>query len=177
MSGPLNLEQILTFLMDTPMFRDLDPTELSEIVHILQVRHIRQGHKVFSEGEAGDAWYIVYEGDVDVLKDSGLGLERLARLGPRACFGEMSILDGSARSATVLAVGDVSVLRFPRLEFQDLLRSGNLAAYKLVLQMALVLVGRQRSTTSRLTTLLKLNQDILVREGLTPIVEIFSSSE
>jgi CRP-like cAMP-binding protein len=177
MAGPLNLEQLLSFLIDTPMFGDLDTVELSQIVHIMQLKHLRPGQTLFAEGQPGDAWYVVFEGEVDVSRETATGPEVIDHLTPRSCFGEMAILDGSPRSASVAATGDATVLRFPREAFRRLLDEGNLAAYKLVLQMALVLVSRQRETTRRLAETLRLHQDAGVRQRLKPIVARASRSE
>src|SRR5678815_4978322 len=62
MSAPLSLEEILNFLLETPLFGDLDAHELSEVVHIMQVQGLRQGQTVFAENQEGDAWYVLYEG-------------------------------------------------------------------------------------------------------------------
>ena len=70
-----------------------------------------------------------------------------------------------------------TVFRFPRDGFQELLDDNNLVAYKLVFQMALVLVARQRQTTQRLVELLRQHQGHPVQEGLAPIVEESSPSE
>lgn len=177
MSAGLSLEQIIGFLLDAPMFGDLDATELSQIVHIMQVQTLRNGHVVFREGDAGDAWYLVYEGEVEVVKEAGDEQRQVTTLGPRACFGEMAILDGSPRSATVRAVGEVTAFRFPRVEFTNLLNAGNLAAYKLVYQIALVLVSRQRRTTQRLVELYDEPKPTQVRETIEPIIDVSSVAE
>ncbi len=176
MSNP-TLEAIINFLLDTPMFGDLDANELSQIVHIMQVRTLEPGDVVFRESDPGDAWYVVHEGEVEVRKDSGKGERVVANLGPRTCFGEMAILDGSSRSATVVATTATTAFRFPRAEFNDLLSAGTLAAYKLIHQIALVLVSRQRHTTQRLVELLKQDAPAVVRQGLAPIVERSSVAE
>jgi CRP-like cAMP-binding protein len=179
MAGSLTLEHIITFLLGAPMFGDLDAIELSQIVHIMQIQHVRPGQLIFREGQPGDAWYVVYSGELEVFAGAVKGAEDriLASLGPSACFGEMAILDGSPRSASVRARAASTVFRFPHDDFQTLLRLDNLAAYKLVYHMAKVLVSRQRNTTAQLAALLKENQDRLVQEGLSPIVERSSLSE
>jgi CRP-like cAMP-binding protein len=160
------------------MFGDLDPAELSQIVHILQIRFVRAGHVVFRQGQPGDAWYVVFEGAVEILSEEPDGGERsLAVNGPPACFGEMAILDGSPRSATARAVESSTVFCFPRADFQQLLESGNLAAYKLVYHMAQVLAARQRQTTSRLVETLRSRGDDDAFEGLRPIVHESSRAE
>lgn len=171
MATQITLEAIITFLLETPMFRDLDAAELSEIVHIMQVQRLRQGQTVFREGDRGDSWYVLYEGAAEVLKDAGIETRPIAQLGPRACFGEMAILDGSNRSATVRAQSECTAFRFHKDAFDALLANDNLAAYKLVYQMARVLAARQRETTSRLADLLHGPGERPMQDTIQPIVE------
>lgn len=147
----ITLEQIINFLLEAPMFGDLDAAQLSQIVHIMQVQRLRNGQIIFREGDAGDAWYVIYDGIADVHKtDDFLPSRRIASLESRACFGEMAILDHSPRSASVVARGDTTVFRFPRREFEHLLHEDNLAAYKLIYEMAKVLSTRARHTAQQL---------------------------
>jgi CRP/FNR family cyclic AMP-dependent transcriptional regulator len=169
MSHAVTIQEILTFLLDTPLFGDLDPAELSQIVHIMQLQKVREGQYLVREGEVGEAWYVVYEGRVEVVKDGPFERTVLAELGPKQCFGEMAILDGSPRFASVRALNDGAVFRFPRLDFNALLEDQNLAAYKLIHRIALVLVARQRETTQRLAELL-VQAEVDVRPELAPIL-------
>lgn len=175
----LTLEGIISFLLDTPMFGDLEVDELAEIVHIMQIQRVREGQRVFREGEAGDAWYVVYEGEVAVTKERLLGpSEELAVLGPKVCFGEMAMIDGSPRSASVTAMGEGTLFRFPREDFHGLLTADNLAAYKLVREMAKVLCERQRRMTQQITTVLEQHHTAdAIRQELQPMVEEHSVHE
>lgn len=176
MANPsITLEEIITFLLEAPMFGDLDASELSQIVHIMQVLRLREGQVVFTEGDVGDAWYVLFDGEVEVVKEGGDDQGVLLTLGARTCFGEMAILDGSPRSASVRAKSDATVFKFPRADFALLLAEENLAAYKLVHQMALVLVARQRDTTTRLVSLMKQHQN--VQPTVQPIVTESSVTE
>lgn len=177
MTASLSAEKTLQFLLDAPMFGDLSPQELTRIVDIVEVQEVPDGGGVFAEGDPGDAWYVVYDGEVEVLKGEGDKERAIAILGRRACFGEMAILDGSPRSATVRARGPLTVLRFARRDFAALLKADTLAAYKLVHQIALVLVSRQRRTTSRLVEILDAGDPGSMRDGLAPIVEQSSVAE
>lgn len=160
MGGALTLEQIINFLLGAQMFGDLSAAELSQIVHILQIRFVREGQVVFREGQPGDAWYVVFQGGVEVFTEAEDGSERVYdNLGPGSCFGEMAILDGSSRSASVRAVEPSTLFRFPRVDFNKLLESDNLAAYKLVYHMALLLVRRQRQSNTRLVEALRHRDD------------------
>jgi len=171
MGSELTLEHLIEFLMDAPMFGNLDEGELSQLVGALQVRSHEPGDWMFREGEAGDAWYVLYDGEVEVVKEYQ-GSERLiAILGRRACFGEMAILDGSPRSAAGRATQPGTRRRVPRSSFPRLLAEGNLGAYKLVHQIALVLVSRQRRTTSRLVELLAVADQEKLADLLGPLVD------
>jgi CRP/FNR family transcriptional regulator, cyclic AMP receptor protein len=171
MAQELNLEQVVAFLVDAPLFGDLDPAELAELVNAMQVQVLEPGSWVFREGDPGDAWYVLYDGEVEVVKRCGTGERVIAILGRRACFGEMAILDGSPRSASVRTTTRSRVFRFPRASFTRLLAEGTLAAYKLVYQIALVLVSRQRRTTSRLAEAMSAADSGELNEVLIPIVD------
>jgi CRP-like cAMP-binding protein len=118
----------------------------------MQVQRLRDGQILFREGDPGDAWFVIYDGVADVYKnDEFLPSRHIASLTARACFGEMAILDHSPRSASVIARGEATVFRFPRKEFEHLLHEDNLAAYKLIHEMAKVLCVRARNTAQQLT--------------------------
>ena len=156
MEQQITLEQVINFLLETPMFEELNAHELSEVVHIMQVQRFRKGQSIFAEGEHGDAWYVLFKGTAAVTKSAPFGPPRpVAELVPHACVGEMAILDGSSRSATVTASEDVTVFRFPRLPFLQLLEEDNLGAFKLVHGMARILCERQRRLTLQLSELME----------------------
>jgi CRP-like cAMP-binding protein len=178
MKGPLNLEQVLGFLFDTPMFAGLDVEELSEIVHILQIQHLREGQVLFQEGDPGDGWYVVYEGEIEVRVDSdGEGPQLLDRVVAPGHFGELAMLDGSLRSATAAAGGSATVLKVPREAFQLLLREDSLAAYKLVHQLAIALAGRHREMTRHCVELTHRGPEPTVIERMTPLLRTRRRSE
>ena len=170
METKITRERLITFLLETPMFDNLDPTEIMEIIHIVEVEQYQAGDIVFSEGDAGDAWFVLYSGAVEVLKHGAAGEKKITELGPRACFGEIAILDGSPRSATIRVTRDSVVFRVPRGAFAELLESDHLVAYKLLQHMAVLLAERQRSTTLRLSKLLNATEIVEVHEGIMGIV-------
>lgn len=179
MATGLTLESIITFLLETSMFRDLESDELAEIVRIMQIQRVRDGQVIFREGEPGDAWYVIHHGAVAVTKARLLGpSEELARLHERACFGEMALIDGSPRSATVRSVGDGTLFRFPKGAFDTLLAEGNLAAFKLVMEMAKVLCARQRRLTQQISHLMATSPGTEeMREHFMPVIEEHTVSE
>lgn len=154
MDQPFTLETVVSFLVATPLFDGLDAAERGEVVRIMEVQRLQDGERVFREGENGDAWYVIYEGQAEVLKESSSGSRRIALLEAGSCFGEMAILDGSPRSATVRAHGPLTVFRFRRPHFDDLLEQGSLAAYKLVAAMARTLSQRLRRLNQQVSEMI-----------------------
>lgn len=170
MEAHVTRERLITFLLEAPIFDNLEPSEIMQIMHIVEVRPLQAGDVVFNEGDPGDAWFVLYKGSVDVLKDTPHGENRIASLHPPACFGEMSILDGLPRSAMVRAVEDSVALRIPRSTFDGLLKDNELIAYKLIYHMAILLAHRQRTTTETLSRLLEDTSVTAIHAGLKVIV-------
>ena len=170
MKSHISLENRLTFLLTTPMFEHLELEEIREIIHIVETRKYEAGEIVFREGEAGDAWYALYKGQVEVVKESDSGQKHIRTLDPPSCFGEIAILDGLPRSATIQATKDALVLRIPQEKFRGLVDEEHLVACKLIKYMALVLVSELRSNTEALSKLLKADTIERVHEGISGIV-------
>jgi CRP-like cAMP-binding protein len=170
METKLERERLITFLLETPMFENLEPSEIMEIIHIVDIQQFQAGETVFNEGDAGDAWFVLYRGGVEVLKKGDAGEKKITDLGPQACFGEISILDGSPRSATIRATEDSIVFRVTRDSFAELINDDHLVVYKLIHQMAILLAERQRTTTYRLSELLKTEGLEDVHSGIRYIV-------
>lgn len=178
MEAHITPERLITFLLDTPMFDNLDPSEIRQVLHIVETRNLQAGELVFSEGDAGDAWYVLYTGGVEVVKQTAEGEEDvIATLGPQACFGEISILDGLPRSATIRASGDSVMFRIPRTAFEELIKKEDRVAYKLLYHMAILLAQRQRTTTDTLSKLLHHSEVSDVHEGIRQIVGESSARE
>jgi len=170
MDTKVTRERLITFLLETPMFEKLEPSEIMEIIHIVETEQYKSGDIIFNEGDKGDAWYVLYKGAVEVIKNGAAGEKKIAGLGPQACFGEISILDGSPRSATIRATEDSVVLRVQRAAFGELIDADHLVAYKLLHQMAILLAERQRSTTLRLSVLLNETELVGVLKEIMSIV-------
>jgi CRP-like cAMP-binding protein len=176
----LSLEQVIEFLLDTLLFEALAPNELADVVQIMQIQRFRPDQTILAEGDVGDAWFVIHEGKADVIKTNPFTPKRIvATLESHACFGEMAVLDGSPRSASVVAQTDVTVFRFPRSPFQGLLEEGNLAAYKLVHGMAGTLCQRQRNLNQKLTDLIEEQEtDALgLRSRVGPLLDATTISE
>lgn len=73
---------------------------------------------IFEEGSTGRELFVVLEGKVDIVKTAGAGRTTIASLGKGEFFGEMAVIDGSARSATaVAAIAGTRVMRINHARF------------------------------------------------------------
>ena len=180
MEVSLTLEQVIEFLLETDLFAGLKPDELAEIVQIMQLQRFRPEQPIFREGEDGNAWYVLFEGEATVLKrDPFTPSREVATLGSHACFGEMAILDDSPRSATIVATTDTTAFRFPSSMFQMLLEEESVAAYKLVHAMAKTLCVRQRKMNQQLTDLIEKQKtdELGLKSRMGPLLDESSISE
>jgi len=77
------------------------------------------GARIFSQGDPGDALYIISEGEVEIFQESEKGKCVLARLGRGQFFGEMALIGDQFRTATVVAVTPIRVIVLKRSEFLE----------------------------------------------------------
>ena len=113
-------DELVRFLGDVALFKNVRDDYKRAIAPRLEPRFFNKGEAIVTEGEVGDAMYIVRQGAVSVLlTEPMLGLEmEIARLRIGHVFGEMSMLTAEPRSATVRAVEPTHALVLSRDTFQ-----------------------------------------------------------
>lgn len=128
MSAQTAAEQVVEILGRVPLFQGLPRSDLERIAELVTPRDAKAGEFLFREGDAGDKFYMVVRGAVEVLKERPLGdHERLAVKRGGEAFGEMSLLHDAPRSSSVRAVEDTQLLSVSRAEFDGLLGGESLA--------------------------------------------------
>jgi CRP-like cAMP-binding protein len=81
------------------------------------------GEKICEQGENGDLMFVIVSGEVRVVvRQAGQPEKEIARRGEGDVVGEMSIISGEPRMASVISVGDVRTLCLERLHFESMLR-------------------------------------------------------
>ncbi|MEK7862318.1 MAG: cyclic nucleotide-binding domain-containing protein, partial [Chloroflexota bacterium] len=106
-------------LASLPFFRDLQPQELDRILPRLVAVRVPAGGTVFQEGDAGDRYYILRAGEADVSAGGNV----LRRIGPGTGLGDLALLFGRPRSATVTAATDLELAALSRDGFAWLVRA------------------------------------------------------
>lgn len=133
----------LTALERAPLFAGLDRGQLEQVLGCVQRVSFEAGQAIVERGDPGDAMYIIVSGAAEV--DVG---GRFHRLEQGAFFGEMAVLAGKPREATVRAVERVEALRLPADGFQAFL----LGNPQVAVGMLKSLVERLREVQDRLDT-------------------------
>ena len=123
--------QLAQELQQVPVFAELGTKNLVKILPKLKLQAYRKGKGIVQQGDEGDSFYVIRTGKVEVvLETEGHDALAVARLGPTEGFGEMALLTGRPRSATVVALADVEAWRIAKGDFEALLsESISLALY------------------------------------------------
>ncbi|MCE3266245.1 MAG: transcriptional regulator, Crp/Fnr family [Solirubrobacterales bacterium] len=130
------MSDVIELLRKVPLFTELSDGELNRISQVAIPRSFPRDTRVFHEGDAGDACYIVRTGSCRVTREHPDGRAiTLANLGPGAIFGELAMLDGEARSASVEATEDTELLALPASDMRFLIREHPGMAEKLVVAL------------------------------------------
>jgi CRP-like cAMP-binding protein len=106
-------------LRAVPLFDGLTARQIRRISSIAEMADYMQGATIVREGAEGDAFYMIVAGEAKVTRRG----RTLARLAPGDHFGEISLIDGGKRTASVVSVTPMTLLVVGRREFTTLLRS------------------------------------------------------
>jgi serine/threonine protein phosphatase PrpC len=137
----------LDVLKAMQMFRYLSYKELVRVSNIAEINELKQDQVVFSQGQPGDAMYVVLSGLVRLTKGDTL----VAELGPGLHFGEMSLVDRSVRSLTATALENTRLISITRKDFYDIIKREPALATKMLWSFVQVLGQRLRKTTNDLS--------------------------
>ncbi len=130
-------------LKKVPLFAEFSDDDIAAVAALMQTRRFAKHAVLVYEGDPGDTLFIVMRGNVAVTRISNDGKETiLSILKEGDFFGEMGVLDGSPRSATIKALSEASVAVLARDDFLNLLSKSPQMGVTLVLALS----GRLRAT-------------------------------
>ncbi len=123
-------------LREVALFSEMDDQETDELRAIMDEIKFKAGQTIVHEGETGDLFYIITEGDVQVTIRNAEGHDIVLHdLGPGGFFGELSMLTKEPRSARVRAVSNVTVMALDRDEFFEFLQKRPSAAIDVLIEL------------------------------------------
>lgn len=116
------------------LFANLDPGQMQTLSRAASVRHFAAGETIVREAEPGDQFFVIVRGEVKVYVDSPDGREVvLTHLQAGEFFGEMALLEGETRSASVAAMSESELVTLSRDDFFAALQ-GDFALTRRILQ-------------------------------------------
>ncbi len=122
----------LAALRRVELFAGMDRRQAEQIARLLKERRFAKGETVIMEGSGGAAFFIIDSGEATV---SSKGVD-LATLGPGDYFGEVALIDGGPRSATVTAATDLVCYGLTFWEFRPLVERNGTIGWKLLQALA-----------------------------------------
>jgi CRP/FNR family cyclic AMP-dependent transcriptional regulator len=125
-------EAAANLLRRVPIFSDLDGKELERIASSMKQRTFKAGDKVTEEGQSGVGFFVIEDGEAKVT----IGGEERRRLGPGDYFGEVALLNETARTATIVAESDLRCYGLTSWEFRPLVETHGSIAWKLLQAMS-----------------------------------------
>jgi len=149
----------IDILATIDLFQGVAVEHLQRLVTIGTERRYSKNETVFNEGDVGDTFYLILDGAVRISRIvPGMGEEALAVLRKAAYFGEMSLIDDEARSATALVHEACTLFEISRRDLEDLLFVDRDLAYELLWNFVRTLSRRLRATNDKMTFLATSNK-------------------
>ena len=143
------LEEV-TFLRNVPIFNELSDQELDKIASLGVRKKYKKGSIILLEEETGAALFVIVTGKVKIVRMDDDGREViLSILGESDFFGEMAILDGLTRSASVVATSKSELFMIHRRDFLKLMNDYPMVAIALLRE----LTGRLRKADAQIKSL------------------------
>ncbi len=107
--------RICEFLRAVDLFRALTPTQLTNVAEKMTPRHFTTGETIIREGEPGEEFFLISDGEADVMRSE----HEVARLGRGDFFGEVALISGEPRNATVRATEPLDAFVLGKADFQS----------------------------------------------------------
>jgi putative ABC transport system ATP-binding protein len=106
--------RICEFLRPIELFKKLTPRQLTDVAEKMSKRHYAAGETIIREGELGEEFFLVSDGEVEVIRAD----QEVAHLGPGNFFGEVALISGEPRNATVVARNAVDAYVLGKTDFE-----------------------------------------------------------
>jgi CRP/FNR family cyclic AMP-dependent transcriptional regulator len=117
----LGLDALLSSRIENAAGSQFTDDEIQYLQAHATVKHYKKNHHVFEKGDDGDCFFLILKGQVEVYVEQQVARTLICRLGPGECFGEISLLTGGTRTASVMTTEDSQFAVIRRSVFSDCL--------------------------------------------------------
>ena len=150
----MTLEEDVELLRNIPLFAKIEPSKLKLLAFTSQRLTFNPGDSLFKQGDAGDALYVIMEGNADVLVDTPGGQITVATMGKNDFVGDIAVLCDVPRTATVTATSKLTTMRITKDLF-----------FQLVCQFPQIAIEIMRVLAHRLDVTTRQLQDALSKSS------------
>jgi CRP-like cAMP-binding protein len=134
-------------LQQVELFSEMTRKDLNRLAKVTVKRDYKKGDVIVREGDLGIAFYVVAQGHVEIVRALGSKDEHVVYThGPGGFFGEMALIDGGERVATVTATSAMQLLVLDRHDFNEMLE---LAMPQIAPKLLAVVGARVRAIEER----------------------------
>lgn len=149
------LESILP-VRSSPLLSDFTDEELGILAGSLEFLTINKGEKLFHQEDPGDSLYIILEGQVVIQREyierGQVKQRNLAVVGSGECVGEVALADGGPRSASVITLEAIEVLKLSNEKYELMKQNQPALAIKLIMGLLRLLSKRLRQVNHTMET-------------------------
>lgn len=144
----MSLKQEFELLRRVPLFAEIEPAKVKLLAFMSERVAFDPGKRLFRQGDAADAAYLIIDGHADVIIETRGGPVVVATLGANETVGEIAIISNVPRTATVCAKDRLITLRIPKEPFMRMVREFPNMAVSIMQELA----QRLESTNNQLST-------------------------
>jgi CRP/FNR family cyclic AMP-dependent transcriptional regulator len=160
----VSLQQEFEVLRRVPFFAEIEPAKLKLLAFMSERAGFDDGKVLFRQGDPGDAAYLIIDGQVEIVLEGPAGPMTVATLGANDIVGDMAILTGAPRAATVRAKGRLVALRIAKDPFMRMVREFPNMAVSIMQELA----HRVEATNNQLRAALSEVQKLREHAGPQP---------
>ena len=160
-----NKEEIVKKLKKLPLLESLNNNYevLNKITEIIYIKNIKPGEAIIREDEEGETFYILYAGKVEITKKTRHNdsfTVDILNADNNSCFGELALIDDELRSATVVAINEVTLLAIDKSDFIKMGNNNTKIGLEVTRVLSKIMAQRMRKSTQDMITVF----DALINE-------------
>lgn len=149
-------EEIAEMLDWTNWSKDFSWNQMKRMCQFFSVYGAEKDELLFQQGGSTNSMGILLKGTLLVIRDNNGKQSQLAKLRAPQTFGEISLLDGQPRSASLIAGTALEYLLITKDDMDDMAEKHSLVAYKLLWKISYILSQRLRNTSGQLSEYLEI---------------------
>lgn len=132
----MDMMQETDLLRKVPMFAKLEASKLKLLAFTSELLVFDDGDELFHIGDSADCAYVIMDGTIDVVTETDTGPMVVTTLQQNQLFGELALLNNAPRNATLLAVGNITVMKITGEMFLRLLSENSDLALDVMRQLS-----------------------------------------